>query len=623
MSAATGDGAPRRRRRIARRTDRTPWNKKPPAKRQLRDSVEITDISRHYFVLASNQKQLPSDFDQWVACLAYIRVSTDDQADKYSPGSQRAAIAAYCHTHRLRVIDEFFDADSGDMALTSRPEGMALMAALRDQEASAIAVLCLDRLARNPADAHTTWRLFKRQQIELHFTERGRQEDTPHGELIFGVEAAMAGFERRLIMERTMRGKARKLDSGQWLGIQKPYGYRRTGYRSEANLEIIPGERDVIVRIFHWYVWGDGVEGPLTLRQIAKRLSEERVPRPSVAKGGDPNNFHWHPATVRMILGNEIYKGVYVHGKTMILPKEYDNQPTGHRVAVVPPSRWRYIPLPHCAMVPEALWDAAQRRLQANVEQSNRNRPYHTVYLFSGHIICGKCGYHAHGDTVRARRKNGSRPEFRYYRFSNQDKHCPCCNELLRCQDTDELIWGILRTQLDETRLDEHLEQLRQRQSQGISLTRDRIDEIELKLRDLNRRLSRLTSRYGDAEDEILAASIKKTMLETSDEIKATQAELARAKVSLDHAELTEERESQIRQMAAAIRRRLGSAVTLEQKRAIMSSLEFKVRVFWDDPALPRAELNWCLGGHQSFGLSEPLYIPATSNSRRQSARTR
>lgn len=171
--------------------------------------------------------------------------------------------------------------------------------------------------------------------------------------------------------------------------------------------------------------------------------------------------------------------------------------------------------------------------------------------------------------------------------------------------------------------MNEHLEQLRQRQSEGTSLTRDRIDEIELKLRDLNRRLGRLTSRYGDTEDEILAASIKKTMLETSDEIKATQAELARANISLDHAELTEERESQIRQMAAAIRRRLSSAVTLEQKRAIMSSLEFKVRVLWDDPALPRAELNWCLGGHQSFGLSEPLYIPATSNSRRPGRQTR
>jgi DNA invertase Pin-like site-specific DNA recombinase len=623
MTAATVDDAPRRRRRIARRTDRTPWNKKPPAKRQLRDSVEITDISRHYFVLGSNQTQLPDDFDRWVACLAYIRVSTDDQADKYSPGSQRTAIAAYCHTHRLRVIDEFFDADSGDMALTSRPEGMALMSALHDQEASTIAVLCLDRLARNPADAHTTWRLFKRQQIELHFTERGRQEDTPHGELIFGVEAAMAGFERRLIMERTMRGKDRKLDSGQWLGIQKPYGYRRTGYRSDANLEIIPSERDVIVSIFHWYVWGDGAEGAFTLRQIAKRLSEKRVPRPSVAKGGDPDNFHWHPATVRMILSNEIYKGVYVHGKTMMLPKEYDNQPKSDRVAVTPRSRWRFIPLPHCAMVPEALWDAAQRRLQANIEQSSRNRPYHTIYLMSGFVVCCKCGYHAHGDTVRPRRKSGARPEFRYYRFSNKDQSCACCNELLRCQDVDDLLWGILRVQLDESRLNEHLEQLRRRQAEGANFTRDRIEEIEVKMRDLDRRLTRLTSRYGDTDDEIVAAAIKKTMLEISEEIKVTKAELARAKTSLDHAELTEERESQIRQMAAAIRRRLGSAVTLEQKRAIMSSLEFKVRVSWDDPALPRAELNWCLGGHQSFGLSEPLYIPATSNSRRRGCRTR
>jgi len=433
----------------------------------------------------------------------------------------------------------------------------------------------------------------------------------------------MAGFERRLIMERTMRGKDRKVSSGQWLGIQKPYGYRRTGYKSDANLEIIPKEREVIVNIFHWYVWGDGGDGPLNLRRIAKRLTDERIERPSVVKGGDPNNFNWHPTSVRMILSNEIYKGVYVHGKTVNLPKEYDNQPVSDRVAVTPRSRWRSVPMTHCAMVPEALWDAAQRRLKANVEQSSRNRAYHTIYMLSGHIICGKCGYHVHGETVRPRRKNGARPEFRYYRFSNQDRSCPCCNKLLRCQEVDDFIWNVLRAQLDEVRLNENLEALRRRRAEGSNLTRDRIEEIELKLRELSRRLDRLSSRYGDTEDEIMAASIKKTMLETSEEIKATQVELARAKATLGHTELTEERETQIRQMAAAIRRRLGDAVSMEQQRAIMSSLEFQVRVFWGDPSLPQAELNWCLGGHQSFGLGEPLSLPVTNSSRTQTGRTR
>ena len=86
--------------------------------------------------------------------LAYIRVSSDDQADSgLGMEAQRQRIADYCHLKGLRLAEVFEDPGiSGGKPLASRPAGGKLLAAAYKSKALVI-VAKLNRLFRSVADA--------------------------------------------------------------------------------------------------------------------------------------------------------------------------------------------------------------------------------------------------------------------------------------------------------------------------------------------------------------------------------------------------------------------------------------------------------------------------------------
>src|SRR5262249_10095785 len=134
-----------------------------------------------------------------------------------------------------------------------------------------------------------------------------------------------------------------------------------------------------------------------SLRALAANLSHRQVPRPSTSKGGDPTAINWSETSVRNILINTIYKGVYTHYNQVFVPKEYDTQPMWERAALTSDKEQRRVSLPERASVRDGAWAAAARRLQANMEMKNRQRAGATLYLLSGHLICAQCGKHMVG----------------------------------------------------------------------------------------------------------------------------------------------------------------------------------------------------------------------------------
>ena len=86
--------------------------------------------------------------------LAYIRVSSDDQADSgLGLEAQRQRIADYCRLKGLRLAEVFEDPGvSGGKPLASRPAGSQLLAAAYKSKALVI-VAKLDRLFRSVGEA--------------------------------------------------------------------------------------------------------------------------------------------------------------------------------------------------------------------------------------------------------------------------------------------------------------------------------------------------------------------------------------------------------------------------------------------------------------------------------------
>src|SRR6266851_3074988 len=122
----------------------------------------------------------------------YARVSTEEQ----NPALQLAALK------RAKCQKVFKDERTG--ATTKRPALLRCLKALQDGDT--LIVWKLDRLARSLRDLVTMLDDFHQRGIHFRSLTEDINTTTPGGRLIFHMFAALAEFERGLIIERTRAG---------------------------------------------------------------------------------------------------------------------------------------------------------------------------------------------------------------------------------------------------------------------------------------------------------------------------------------------------------------------------------------------------------------------------------
>lgn len=142
---------------------------------------------------------------------AYCRVSTVDQTADNQIGEIEAAgfkVVAQ------RVVRETI---SGSTAAMERPEFARLVDRLEDGDI--LLVTKLDRLGRNAMDVRSTVELLKDAGVRVHCLALGGVDLTsPAGKMTMAVIAAVAEFERDLLIERTQSGLRRAKAEGKRLG---------------------------------------------------------------------------------------------------------------------------------------------------------------------------------------------------------------------------------------------------------------------------------------------------------------------------------------------------------------------------------------------------------------------
>lgn len=432
----------------------------------------------------------------------YIRVSTEEQKDNYSPEYQRTTIETYAARSGFTITRWFFDDVSGAIPLDARPEGRAMLLALRTQEANVVICLVPDRLARDTIHALILRKLWQKQGIEMHFATRGKVGDTISDQVLYTVDFIMAEVERERIRDRTRNGRITKITGGNWLGIQQPFGYQRTGQQRTSALVIDPEESRWVRQMFEWYVYGDAESGgPLGLREISRRLNAAGVVPPRLKRGKVSRNqkrpHEWAIATISQILKYELYYGEYMYGKTVLGPRERDDQKDWQRAVALPEEQWLRVPFPELAFIDREIWDAAQRRLKANSEMTKWRRT--TVYLLSGFMRCKSCGHSLSG--WRNYLKQQDKTNY-YYVCPNKD--CLIYHRSVRCDQLDPVIWQKLIEELEPGRVKQQLDALRLRRQEGTHFQRERLEELGKMEESELSRLARLSDRYGRETDELI-----------------------------------------------------------------------------------------------------------------------
>jgi putative DNA-invertase from lambdoid prophage Rac len=142
---------------------------------------------------------------------AYCRVSTADQVT----ANQRQEIAAAGFAiERHRVIEECV---SGSVAASERPGFTRLLDRL--ESGDVLVVTKLDRLGRNAMDVRATVERLEAHQVRVHCLALGGVDlASAAGKMTMQVIAAVAEFERDLLIERTQSGISRARAQGKQLG---------------------------------------------------------------------------------------------------------------------------------------------------------------------------------------------------------------------------------------------------------------------------------------------------------------------------------------------------------------------------------------------------------------------
>ena len=303
-----------------------------------------------------------------LSCIIYVRVSTEDQAEKYSLpsqirfGEEKAVKLAWRTDKSLVIVDKRSGKD------TNRPGWQKVMELVKARQVRGVICYSLDRAFRSVADAAYHRKEFAKLGVGLDFVnlELG---DTAVDNLIFHQMAALAEFERELIIERSERGRAQKLRQGHIPTGPAPFGYRFVGKRegSRGHFEVVERDAAIVRRMFQWADQG------LSLYEISQRLNEEGIvtPRKGLknSRDGKINDGRWSRTVIHQIVTNRTYTGEYQWGRHTPRP----------------------VTLSVPALISAEVFDRVQVQRQ-KVHEAFVGRPSKT-YLLGGFLFCRKCGH--------------------------------------------------------------------------------------------------------------------------------------------------------------------------------------------------------------------------------------
>lgn len=323
------------------------------------------------------------------------RVSTGEQAKHgTSLESQLDACRSRALALNLPIVAEYQDAGVSGGYLLLR-EGM--QRAIADIKAGRSDTLICANISRYSRDVEHQWKI--KREVEaaggrIVFCDM-QIDDTPEGDLFFGISGSFAQYERELIRSRTMKGRAKRIEDGQQPSrAHSPYGYhivthadvtRGTFTAAELGRYVIQNDEAESIR----YLFEAYASGAETMASLCRRLYE-RGAKPRRAK-------LWRNATLAAIFSNPVYKGEPAVGRYRYLSDETRVGQFGRNcrpiktpriLATRDESEWTTLSAP--AIVSTETWDAVQARMQENNRKLGGN-PRRT-YLLSGLAVCPQCG---------------------------------------------------------------------------------------------------------------------------------------------------------------------------------------------------------------------------------------
>lgn len=288
--------------------------------------------------------------------ILYIRVSTDEQADKgYSQRNQEEALKRHCSLNFIDVEKVIFEDHSAKTF--KRPQWRQMLLSLKKPKNRPDLILFTkwDRFSRNAADAYQMIRLLNEYDIEPQAIEQPLDLTIPENKMMLAFYLAAPEVENDRRALNVFHGMRRAKKEGRWMGTA-PCGYlnktSEDGRKYVCPLEPQAG-------LMKW-AFTEIAEGRYNTEQIWKEAKRKGL-------NSSRNNF-------RSLLRNPIYCG------KIIIP-QYKNEPM------------YWAEGQHEAIITEALFHAAQEVLdnrKRKIVKRQISAPHQLV--LRGFLICPHVG---------------------------------------------------------------------------------------------------------------------------------------------------------------------------------------------------------------------------------------
>jgi site-specific DNA recombinase len=368
----------------------------------------------------------------------YTRVSSDQQKENKTIGSQVDELLGFAEEHGYVVPEEYVFKDEGySGAILVRPGLERVRDLSAEGQIQAVLIYSPDRLSRNYAYQVVLMDEFASCGVEVIFINSPKAE-TPEEALLLQFQGMISEYERAMIKERSRRGKRFKAKSGVvnvLCGAPYGYNYIKKTEDTAAYYEINEAEALVVQNVFKWYA-----EDFLSIGAIARELNEQKVPtRKRISK--------WERSTVWAMLRNPAYSGKACYGKTEHAERQRITKPLRAKGGYVVQNgcnrekpREEWIEIPVSPIILQSTFDIVQERLKTNKVHSQRNTK--EITLLQGMMVCSECGY----SLYRTHTITSSKKKIYYYRCFGSDAYrfegarkCSC--KPVRQDYLDKVVW--------------------------------------------------------------------------------------------------------------------------------------------------------------------------------------
>ena len=150
--------------------------------------------------------------------ILYIRVSTDEQNDGYSPADQKERLIKYCENNNIEIAKIYHEDESGKTF--NRPEWNNILSYLKKNRGAVDLMLFIkwDRFSRNIAEAYIAIKKLHGYGVEPQAIEQPLNFEIPEQKLMLAIYLAAPEVDNDRRALNIFHGTRRAKKEGRWLG---------------------------------------------------------------------------------------------------------------------------------------------------------------------------------------------------------------------------------------------------------------------------------------------------------------------------------------------------------------------------------------------------------------------